>query len=116
MSREAAVASQAASLSPVGRLAQFFPGATAVRMPVQVTGVNLRGRSVSEPSVVEFATAHEALFASGLPLEFDDRIRLENNDGSLSAEATVIAVQYHDGKTAVAARFVEKVKNWIIQP
>lgn len=116
MSREAAVASQVPGLSPVGRLAQFFPGATAVRMPVQVIGVNLRGRSLSEQSVVEFATANEVLFASGLPLEFEDRVRLENNDGSLAAEATVVAVQYHDGKTAVAARFVEKVNNWIIQP
>jgi hypothetical protein len=116
VSREAAVASQVASLSPVGRLAQFFPGVTAVRMPVQVTGVSLRGSSVTEQSVVEFATAQEVLFASGLPLEFDDRIRLENNDGSLAAEAMVVAVQYHDGKTAVAARFVKKVNNWIIQP
>ncbi len=84
-------------------------------MPVQVTSASLRGRSVTEQSVVEFATAQEVLFASGLPLEFDDRIRLENSDGSLAAEATVVAVQYHDGKTAVAARFVEKVNNWIIQ-
>src|SRR5215470_3420945 len=61
VSQEAAVASQAANPSPVGRLAQFFPGATPVRMPVRVTGVSLRGRSVSEQSVVEFATAQEVL-------------------------------------------------------
>ena len=116
MPSEAAVASQAADPSPVGRLAQFFPGATPVRMPVRVTGVSLRGRSLSEQSVVEYATAQEVLFASGLPLEFDDRLRVENADGSLAAEATVVAVQYHDGQTAVAARFVGRVNHWIIQP
>jgi hypothetical protein len=115
VSHEAAVFPQAMDSSPVGRLAQFFPGVTAVRIPVRVNG-NLRGRSLAEQSLVEFATAQEVLFASGLPLEFDDHVRLENLEGNLIAEATVVAVQYHEGQTAIAARFLGKVNHWIIQP
>ena len=47
-------------------------------------------------------------------LEFADRIRLQNSDGSLDVEASVVAVQYHDGQIAVAARFDRKVDNWIV--
>jgi hypothetical protein len=55
------------------------------------------------------------LFASELPLEFDDQVRLENSDGTLQIEARVVAVQYHNGRTAVAARFTQPISNWIIQ-
>jgi len=66
--------------------------------------------------VIEFGTPNEVLFASTLPLEFEDRIRLLNSDGSLDARATVVAVRYHGGRKAVAARFVGQVENWIIKP
>jgi len=42
-------------------------------------------------------------------------VRVLNSDGSLDARATVVAVRYHDGRKAVAARFVEEVGNWIIK-
>src|SRR5262249_54866198 len=51
---------------------------------------------LSENTVIEYGTAREVLFASALPLEFEDRVHLENADGSLEAEAHVVAVQYHD--------------------
>jgi len=51
-----------------------------------------------------------------LPLEFEDRVRILNSDGSLDAGATVVAVRYHDGRKAVATRFVGEVGNWIIKP
>jgi hypothetical protein len=73
------------------------------------------GAALSEETVIEFGTPDEALFVSTLPLEFEDRLTLENNDGSLSAEAKVVAVQYQEGRTAIAARFVQQIANWIIK-
>jgi hypothetical protein len=51
-----------------------------------------------------------------LPLEFEDRVRLVNSDGSFDAQATVVAVRYHGGRKAVAARFLGDVGNWIVKP
>ena len=73
-------------------------------------------RRLQEQTVIEFGTAHEVMFASTLPLEFEDRVRLMNSDGSLDARATVVAVRYHEGRKAVAARFMGEVGNWIIKP
>ena len=97
------------------QLAQFFSDVTPIRIPVQVTARLKGGRMLKERALIEFGTASEVLFASALPLEFDDRLRLENSDGSLDAEAAVVAVRYHQGHRAVAARFSTKVANWIIQ-
>jgi hypothetical protein len=102
------------SQSSVAGLAQFFPEASPVRIPVRVVGLK-QGIALSEETVIEFGTPQEALFASTLPLEFEDRVKLENADGSLSAEATVVAVQYQAGRTAIAARFVREIANWIIK-
>lgn len=66
--------------------------------------------------MIEFGTADEVLFASTLPLEFEDQVQIRNSDGSLNACARVVAVRYHEGRKAVAARFVGEVGNWIIKP
>jgi len=108
-----AVASSRAQSSVAG-LAQFFPEASPVRIPVRVVGLK-QGVALSEETVIEFGTPQEALFASTLPLEFEDQVKLENSDGSLSAEATVVAVQYQEGRTAIAARFVREIANCIIK-
>jgi hypothetical protein len=100
----------------VARLAQLFPSASPVRLPVRVTKVGAGKRRLEERTVIEFGTSHEVLFASGLPLEFEDRVRVANDDGSFEARATVVAVRYHEGGKAVAARFVGQVANWIIKP
>jgi hypothetical protein len=99
----------------VEKLAQLFPSASPVRIPVQVATVAAGRRRLQEHTVIEFGTVHEVLFASTLALEFEDRLRLVNSDGSLDARATVVAVRYHDGGKAVAARFVGDVENWIIK-
>lgn len=108
-----------ANNSSVGKLAEFFPDAVAVRIPVRVTGLGSHGSSsgpaLSENTVIEFGTPQEVLFCSSLPLEFEDRVKLENADGSLKAEASVVAVQYQNGRIAVAARFAGVVQNWIIK-
>jgi hypothetical protein len=96
-------------------LASFFAAATPVRIPVRLTRRDA-GEGFSENTVIEFGTPREVLFACAAPLEFADRIHLQNSDGSLDVEATVVAVQYHEGKTAVAARFTQDVANWIVKP
>jgi len=109
----------------VAGLARFFPDAAPVRIPVQL------GRSIdsgdpdadrsaapnfTESTVIEFGTPREVLFACHTPLEFADIVRLRNSDGSLDTEASVVAVQYHSGSLAVAARFRGEVPNWIVKP
>jgi hypothetical protein len=113
---EVAAISAVAELSCVEKLAQLFPGASPMRIPVRVSTVIQSGRRrLEEQAVIEFGTAHEVLFSSTLPLEFEDQIRLENSEGSLDTRANVVAVRYHGGRKAVAVRFEGKVGNWIIQ-
>jgi hypothetical protein len=110
----------------VGCLAQFFPAGTPVHLPVRV----ILEAGESEQTVIEFGTAQEVLFASALPLEFGQRLRVRNIDASLDTEALIVAMQFPhqdvetmragsllpSGPTAVAARFTEQVSNWIIKP
>ena len=102
--------------SPTARLAKFFPEATPVRIPVQLSRAGQSEQGFTENTVIEFGTPREVLFASTLPLEFADMLRLRNSDGTLDAEACVVAVQYNTGRTAVAARFTRQVPNWILKP
>lgn len=109
----------------VGRLAEFFPAAVPVRIPVQVMKIarsigkspvcESTVASAAEQTVIEFGTPGEVIFASGLPLEFEDTVRMKNFDGSFDVSAEIIAMQLDQGKTAVAARFLEDVTNWIIK-
>jgi hypothetical protein len=126
----------------VSRLARFFPEATPVRIPIRLSrtqsnasgngnadaksGNGNRDLTVREhegesenvffqETVIEFGTAREVLFVLDRPLEFADRVLVESNDGSLHAEAFVVAVQYHLERTAVAVRFLKHVPNWIVK-
>jgi hypothetical protein len=100
----------------VEKLAQLFPNVSPMRIPVRITHSGPAGRSLQEQTVIEFGTAQEVIFSSSLPLEFEDRLQLLNSDRSLDARATVVAVRYHEGRKAVAARFLGEVGNWIIKP
>ncbi len=102
--------------SSTAKLARFFPDASPVRIPVQLTRMIGEGEIRSETTVIEFGTPKEVLFSSTLPLEFADLLRLRNSDGTLDAEASVVALQYTSGRTAVAARFTKDVANWIVKP
>jgi hypothetical protein len=118
----------------VSRLARFFPEATPVRIPIRLSrtqsngnGGNGNGDLTSrehggasenvffQETVIEFGTPCEVLFVLDRPLEFADRVLVESNDGSLRAEAFVVAVQYHLERTAVAVRFLKHVPNWIVK-
>jgi len=102
----------------VADLARFFPDATSMRVPVEFARILSSGDTptFTESTVIEFGTSREVLFSSKTPLEFADVLRLRNSDGSLDEEASVVAVQYHPGKTLVAARFRRDVPNWIVKP
>ena len=117
----------------VGRLARFFPEAVPVRIPIKLSrshshsngagngkgsgelGPHKNETGFLQESVIEFGTPREVLFAVNQPLEFADRVLVESNDGSLRAEASVVAVQYHPGRTVVAVRFIKHVPNWIVK-
>lgn len=113
--RQGVARAKSAAESTTAKLARFFPEATPVRIPIQLTRMADQSSAFSESTVIEFGTPNEVLFSSSLPLEFADQLRLRNSDGTLDAEACVVAVQYHAGLTAVAARFSQPVANWIVK-
>jgi hypothetical protein len=98
------------------RLARFFPRANAVRVPVQITALRAGSTSLREATVVEYGGSEHAIFLSSLPLEFDDKVRIERERNGGAAEAKVIAVQYHEGRKAVAVRFLEGPCAWVTKP
>jgi hypothetical protein len=97
------------------QLGRFFPQASPVRIPVQVTPLRAGGARLREATVVEFSGGAYAIFLSALPLEFDDHVILEAVREGRSAEATVVAVQYHEGRKAVAVRFSQGRCDWVTQ-
>jgi hypothetical protein len=107
----AEVVSPEISQTCVEKLAQLFPNASPTRIAVRVMTLATARRALQEQTVIEFGTEQEVLFSSTLPLEFEDGLRVVNSDGSFDARATVVAVRYHQGRKAVAARFVGEVGN-----
>ena len=120
----------------VGRLAKFFPEATPVRIPIKLSRTNRQpnGNGGGGPgaiatdgsgqeaentffqdTVIEYGTPHEVLFVVDRPLEFADRVLIQSTDGTLRAEGSVVAVQYHSERTVVAVRFLKHVPNWIVK-
>jgi hypothetical protein len=100
----------------VEQLARFFPQALPISLRAQVSAIRSGNAKLHEAVTVEFATPDCAIFASALPLEFDDRVRLEREGKSRKADATVIAVQYHEGRKAVAVKFTQGPCDWVMQP
>lgn len=98
------------------RLARFFPGATPVRVPVLITALRGGSARLREATVVEFGGSEHAIFLSSLPLEFNDPVRIERDRNGCTADAKVIAVQYHEGRKAVAVRFLQGPCAWVTQP
>lgn len=120
MASSAAAGAKVSPSSPVASLARFFPDAVPARIAVEVSRTlsapGAEKAMQAERTVIEFGTPREVLFACAEPLEFADVVHLRNSDGSLDTEASVVAVQYHLGKTIVAARFLQDIPNWIIKP
>ena len=98
------------------QLARFFPQAAALRIPVQVTALRGGRTKLLEAAAIEFGAPDFAIFLSTLPLEFDDRVRLERDRKGRAVEAIVIAVQYHENRKAVAVKFTQGPCDWVTQP
>ena len=96
------------------QLARFFPQARRVRIPVHVTAWRGGRTSLREATIVEYGGPEHAIFLSTLPLEFDDRVRIEATGEGRPAEATVVGVQYHEGRKAVAVRFLQGPCDWVV--
>lgn len=105
--------SSAEASAAIARLAQLFPGAVPIRLPVQIASLRPHTNELEESTLIEYRTPAEILFISALPIEFEDKLRVKSLDGSLESEAQVVAVQYIDGCRTVAARLSSEVTNWI---
>ncbi len=98
------------------RLAGFFPELATARIPVQVTALRGGNARLREAVVLEYAGLQHAIFRSSLPLEFDDRVRLEGVRKGYTTDAIVVAVQYHAGQKAIAVKFLDGPCDWMMQP
>jgi hypothetical protein len=98
------------------QLARFFPRAAPVRIPVHVTALRACNPRLREATFLEYAGAEHAIFLSTLPVEFDDHVRLERDAQVCAADATVVAVQYHEGRKAVAVKFNQAPSDWMTHP
>jgi hypothetical protein len=115
MSRTANLTTSFPDKSALRSLAELFPNATPLRIPILVSVTRGKGQSVEESATIEFGTSRIVFFVSQIPLELSDRLRLKNSDGSLETEAIVVAVRANHRHRAIAARFVAEVRNWIVQ-
>jgi hypothetical protein len=97
------------------QLARFFPDVRPIGLPALLTLSRNGSLSVREAVVVEFAGTKRAIFNSSLPLEFEDRVHLENERGH-GIESKVVAVQYCDGKIAVAVQILDGPFSWMKRP
>ncbi|HXY23197.1 MAG TPA: PilZ domain-containing protein [Candidatus Acidoferrum sp.] len=97
------------------QLARFFPQSMPVRIPVQVTAPRGGSAHLREATVVEFSGGGHAIFISTLPLEFGDRVKVEATMKGIFAEATVDAVQFHEGRKAVAVKFLNGHGDWVVR-
>jgi hypothetical protein len=97
------------------QLARFFPDVRPIGLPALLTLSRNGSLSVREAVVVEFAGTERAIFNSSLPLEFEDRVHLENERGH-GIDAKVVAVQYGDEKIAVAVQILDGPFSWMKRP
>jgi hypothetical protein len=98
------------------KLAKFFPALPALRLMVRVQSMRPGYAKLQESTVVEFGTREYAIFMTTLPLEFDERVQLVRDGKGRPAEAAVIALQYQEGRKAVAVRFLDGSCDWMKQP
>jgi hypothetical protein len=97
------------------QLARFFPKVVAQRVPVRVAAMRGGNAALPEATVLEFGGAEHGIFQSTLPLEFAERVKIEDGERRRVTEATVVAVQYHEGRKAVAVRFSRVHGGWVNQ-
>ena len=97
------------------QLARFFTDVRPSGMQALLKLSRPGSITVREAVVVEFASTEKAVFTSRLPLEFEDKVHLENDRG-YEVEGKVVAVQYQEGKTAVAVQIMDGPFSWMKRP
>jgi len=95
------------------QLARFFPRAIPIHVPVQVTALRPGKQNLTERAILEYRAGEHAIFVCSLPLEFDDRLRLEPHGGGTPLKGAVIGLRYHDGSKAVAVRLDRNSGDWM---
>jgi hypothetical protein len=105
-----------ANFASTEQLARFFPAVEPARVPVVVTPLRNASESLRESVLVEFASPEKAIFSSLLPLEFGDRVHVKHAERNDVTIATVIAIQYHEGRKAVAVEFADGKCSWVKRP
>jgi hypothetical protein len=97
------------------QLARFFPKVAPVRIPVQLVAPRVGGNDLQEAVVLQFGGIEHVIFLSALPIEFNDPVRLVHAESGEKAEGSVVAVQYDEGRKAVAVRFTSGPCSWVKQ-
>ena len=115
MSRTANLATLLSDKSALQNLVELFPRATPLRMPILVSVQRDDGHTLEESATIEFGTSSIIFFQTSIALELSEKFHLRNSDGSLETEAMVVAVRSSEKHRAIAARFVNEVRNWIVQ-
>jgi hypothetical protein len=98
------------------QLARFFPALPATRIMVRVQSLRSGRERLKESTVLEFGSSQYAIFTTSLPLEFDESIQLVRGNNERARQASVIALQYHEGLKAVAVCFTDGPCDWMTQP
>jgi hypothetical protein len=96
-------------------LARFFPELERAHTRAFLTLPRPGSGNLREVVLVEFAAFEKVIFSSALPVEFGDTISLANEAGN-QVEARVIAVQFQDERTAVAAQVLNGQFSWASRP
>jgi hypothetical protein len=104
------------ALTGTEQLSHFFPGAARVAIRAILKLQSRGAKNVQESVLVEFASIENAVFSSTLPLDFADLVQLQHEESNTGSEARVVAVQYHDGRKAVAVQFVNPQLSWVRRP
>jgi hypothetical protein len=101
--------------SGLRRLVELFPRPTPMRISISVSVSRAKGQALEENAATEYGVDPMLFFESRLPLELEDKLHLQNSDGSLAADAFVVGLHFRGGRRPIAARFVAEVRNWILQ-
>lgn len=109
------IAVEEAVLRGTEQLAKFFPHVRRFDMPAVVEVQQARSGGMRHVVSVEFASAEFAIFTSALPLEFEDRIVMENDRGQ-AVKAKVVAVQYNEGVNGIAVQILDGPFSWMNRP
>ena len=95
------------------QLARFFPELAPLQVAVQLIAPRAGGRQLTESVAVCFSGSEHAIFLCTLPIEFNDVVFLAQRANENMVEGSVVAVQYEQGRKAVAVHFTSGPCEWL---